>query len=183
MGQDKATLEHSGQMLWQQVAKRLAPQVGQLVMSTSAAQSSLSFAPHLCIEDEQAATGPLGGIYSALASPFGQAYEWFVFSSCDTPLQPPDWVAQLTAACRGQKGIYYIQQQGQPHYLHALWHNSLLAPLRAFMQADGRAVYGFYAQIKAQAVDYRPATAPPIDPFTNLNAPADLARLAYLSSL
>ncbi|HMW72817.1 MAG TPA: molybdenum cofactor guanylyltransferase [Cellvibrionaceae bacterium] len=177
MGQDKATLCCDGQMLWQQVAKRLAPQVGQLLVSTSARQAALSFAPYPCVVDGQVAAGPLGGISSALASPLVDGFDWVVFSSCDTPLQPTDWVAALAAARAGNRGISYIRYQGQAHYLHALWHRSLLKPLEEFLQAGGRAVHRFYAQVQAQPVDYAPLAAPPIDPFSNLNSPADLARI------
>ena len=179
MGADKALLVHAGQPLWQQVAERLAPQVGRVVISTSAAQSSLNFAPHSCVVDDQAANGPLGGIYSVLASPLTTEYEWVVFSSCDTPMQPMDWVAKLTSAQNGNPGIYYIQHQGQAHYLHALWHRNLLAPLMDFLQAGGRAVHRFYAQTQAQPVDYPLVAASLTDPFINLNAPADLARIKH----
>lgn len=177
MGQDKATLRLDGQMLWHQVAKRLAPQVGQLMVSTSASQASLSFAPYPCVVDGQAAAGPLGGVCAALASKAAQEFSWIVYSSCDTPLQPMDWVATLWSKAAGTQGIYYIRHLGQAHYLHALWHRSQLKPLEDFLQAGGRAVHRFYAQADAQPVDYAQASALPIDPFSNLNSPDDLVRI------
>ena len=177
MGVDKATLSHRGCALWQRVAERLEPQVGQLVISTSAAQTPLSFAPMPCIIDSQADCGPLAGITSALTSPAWLEYDWLVFSSCDTPQQPMDWVSVLIEASGGNAGIYYIRHQGQPHYLHALWHRNLLAPLSEYIQQGGRAVRAFYAQNQALPVDF--VAVNQHDPFLNLNTPEDIARLNH----
>lgn len=179
MGADKASLTLAGKPLWQHAAERLAPQLSQLIMSTSASQPSINFAPFACVVDEQAATGPLGGIHSALASPLAKAFDWFIISSCDTPLQPLDWVNHLSNASCGTPGIYYLRYQAQPHYLHALWHRSALGPLGDFVQQGGRAVRGFYAQQNAQAIDYAAAAPLSLNPFSNLNTPEDLARLQH----
>lgn len=174
---DKATLSHHGRALWQQVAARLGPQVGQLVISTSTAQAPLTFAPLPCIIDTQADCGPLAGMASALSSPSWLEFDWLVFSSCDTPQQPVDWVGALIEASGGNGGIYYICHQGQPHYLHSLWHRSLLLPLSEFLQQGGRAVRAFYAQNQALPVDF--VAVNQHDPFLNLNTPEDLARLNH----
>jgi molybdopterin-guanine dinucleotide biosynthesis protein A len=180
MGSDKALLEHAGGRLWQQVAARLSPQVERVLISTSTAQSSLNFAPYDCIQDGQSALGPLGGIASVLTSSHAAPFEWLVVSSCDTPLQPLDWVAHLTSAAAGKQGIYYIQHNGQCHYLQALWHRCYCELLVQFLYNGGRAVRQFYAGCSAQAVNYAPSKGP--DPFTNLNSPADIAQLARLTA-
>ncbi|HEY6527958.1 MAG TPA: molybdenum cofactor guanylyltransferase [Cellvibrionaceae bacterium] len=183
MGVDKATLSYSGRALWQQAAQALAPQVTQLAISIAPSQQPDVFAPLPCIVDTLVDAGPLAGIASAAASSLGRDYQWLVFTSCDTPLQPRDWVEQLMSACGGNPGIYYICHQGQHHYLHALWHRSLLAPLEDFLHSGGRALKAFYAQVNAQSVHYSvpnlPSDSYQPDPFLNLNTPEDFARLNH----
>jgi molybdenum cofactor guanylyltransferase len=176
MGVDKATVQMASLTLWQHVAARLAPQVGELLISISNSQNAKAFAPFACVADAQADSGPLAGMLSVLASPQAQPYEWLVFSSCDTPLQPRDWVAKLQHASAGKPGIYYMQHQAQGHYLHSLWHRSIMAPLHDFLQTGERAVKAFYLQNQAQAISY----SAPEDPFMNINTPADLARLTHV---
>lgn len=179
MGVDKATLPYAGRALWHQIAERLAPQVAQLAISVSATQPPQVFAPVPCIEDTQFNCGPLAGIASSFESPAWQTFEWLVFSSCDTPLQPYDWVQHLLNAAEGRAGIYYIRSQGQHHYLHALWHRSMLANLTEFLLTGERAVRAFYAQNNALPVDYATAHPCQADPFLNLNTPEDLTRLNH----
>jgi molybdenum cofactor guanylyltransferase len=182
MGVDKATLNYSGSALWQLIAQRFAPQVDQLAISIAPSQHPSIFAPAPCIIDTQADCGPLVGIESAFTSSLGRDYQWLAFTSCDTPLQPSNWVEHLTLASGGEAGIYYICHQGKHHYLHALWHRSLLAPMTDFLRSGGRALRAFYSQANAQSVDYlapNPNADSHPDPFLNLNSPEDFARLNH----
>ena len=175
MGTDKALTHLSGLPLWQQVAARLEPQVAQLTLSLSPQQASQYFAPYPCIYDAQPHQGPLHAIAQVLATKDWAAWEWVVFSSCDTPIQPSNWVDVLSRASLHQPGIFYIHCQNQAQYLHSLWHRSLAAPLAGYLAQGHKAVKHFYAQVHAQAVEYSCAT----DPFINLNTPAELSQLRH----
>lgn len=173
MGVDKATLSHRGRAPGSGLPT-LEPQVGQLVISASALNSAqlCTHALHYRLPNRLRPLSRNGA--SALASPAWLEYDWLVFSSCDTPQQPVDWVSVLLEASGGNAGIYYIRHQGQPHYLHALWHRNLLAPLSKYLQQGGRAVRAFYAQNQALPVDYAAAKPNQPDPFINLNTPEGL---------
>lgn len=175
MGTDKATIVLSGSMLWQRVAQRLEPQVKQLIISTATSQDINIFAPYPCITDSQISPGPLPAITALLQAPSWRDYEWWIISSCDTPIQPLDWVEHLVNAAGNEAGIYFIRCNGQEHYLHALWHRTVLNSLLEFSQSGGCAVRDFYSRVAARAVEYPVTKRGTTDPFYNINTPEQLA--------
>lgn len=179
MGADKATILLSGNMLWRHVAQRLEPQVAKLIVSIAKSQDNRIFAPYSFVTDQQTSPGPLPAIAQLLQAQSWREYNWWIISSCDTPLQPLDWVEQLVQAA-DEPGIYFIRCNGQEHYLHALWHRKELASLLEFCQSGGAAVRAFYQLVGAQAVDYPLAESEKCDPFYNINSPDQLALITHV---
>jgi molybdopterin-guanine dinucleotide biosynthesis protein A len=175
MGADKASTMLSDAMLWNHVAQRLEDQVGQIIISAAQSQDPTIFAPLPCLIDSELNPGPLPAIAQLLQEPNWQAYEWWVFTPCDTPLIPRDWVQQLVKQAGLTPGIYFVRYAGQDHYLHALWHRQMLATLVAFIHSGGAAVGAFYRLVGAHGIDYCAASSTATDPFFNINTPQQLA--------
>lgn len=158
-GSDKALAMLDGRRLIDRVADDLLVQVDAVVICGRAAHNE-----HLCLPDRPAPDlGPLGGLNAALRHARDHGYRAVVSVPCDMPGLPADLVVRLCAA-------------GAPAVVDALpviglWPAALADLLAAHLAAtDDRAVRRWAALAGAAVV--------PIDGLDNINAPADLHRLA-----
>ena len=114
--------------------------------------------------------GPLAGVLAGLDWAAGLHADALLTVPGDTPLIPAGLADVLSPppACAASRG--------QPHHLIALWPVSARHALRVWLSAPGpRDVARFAASLYMRVVDF-PAEA--WDPFTNVNTPTDLQRLA-----
>lgn len=164
------------------VVARATPQVSRLLLSADNDPRYAALGLPVVTDDVQeqdgSGAGPLAGILAALDWIATQAPDarWLASFAVDTPLVPHDMVARLQAVAeRDDAEIACARSAGRLHPLQALWSLTLRAPLRGALTEGERAAHRFAATRRLAVVDF---PAEPFDPFTNVNTPADLERLA-----
>jgi molybdopterin-guanine dinucleotide biosynthesis protein A len=196
--QDKGLVELRGEPMVAHIARRLAPQVGRLIISANRHPERYAQYGDVVADGEHdlgAWQGPLVGIATALqrldaagaaaaafpadaslavtAQPARPASEWLVVAPCDTPFLPADLAARLIgAAAAAGAPMAYAAANGQRHSACMALRTSLLNTLREYLRAGDRKV-GLW-QARAGAVEANFDDAPP-HAFMNVNTPEDLA--------
>ena len=123
--------------------------------------------------------GPLAGILTG--------FDWMrrdqsdcthlLSMATDAPFLPPDLLARLAAAVRGDVDIAQAMSNGRRHPVFALWSRAVADDLRqALVDEHIRKIDDFTARHRCVTVDL---SAEP-DPFMNLNRPEDFAAAEIL---
>ncbi|MDN2567663.1 molybdenum cofactor guanylyltransferase MobA [Aquibium sp. A9E412] len=174
-GGDKALLRLAGRPLVEHVQARLAPQVAALALNANGDPARFAATGLPVIADTlPGRPGPLAGVLAGMlwartALPGATA---LATAPVDCPFLPGDLVARLAAAA-APGTIALARSAGRRHPVAALWPLALADDLAAFLAA-GHARVGAFAGTRhpAVAVDFADGG---IDPFFNVNTPADLA--------
>lgn len=171
--QDKGLVQLHGQPMVAHVARRLAPQVGRLIISANRHQARYAQYGQVVEDGEPelgAFQGPLLGIAAGLAA--AAQDDWLVVVPCDTPFLPADLAARLIGAAESARApLAYAAANGQRHSACMAVRTALLSDLRAYLRGGDRKV-GLW-QARAGGVEARFDDAP--DAFMNVNTPEELA--------
>lgn len=171
--QDKGLVLLHGQPMVAHVARRLAPQVGRLIISANRHQAQYAQYGQVVEDGEPelgAFQGPLLGIAAGLAA--AAQDDWLVVVPCDTPFLPADLAARLIGSAESaQAPLAYAAANGQRHSACMAVRTALLPDLRAYLRGGDRKV-GLW-QARAGGVEARFDDAP--DAFMNVNTPEELA--------
>ncbi|WP_424625141.1 molybdenum cofactor guanylyltransferase MobA [Achromobacter marplatensis] len=171
--QDKGLVLLHGQPMVAHVARRLAPQVGRLIISANRHQARYAQYGQVVEDGEPelgAFQGPLLGIAAGLAA--AAQDDWLVVVPCDTPFLPADLAARLIGAAESARApLAYAAANGQRHSACMAVRTALLSDLRAYLRGGDRKV-GLW-QARAGGVEARFDDAP--DAFMNVNTPEELA--------
>lgn len=129
--------------------------------------------------------GPLAGMLAAMTWAAAAGYRAVVTVAADTPFLPPDLVARLSAAACAPSppGLLpaIAATRGRMHPVCGLWPVALHAPLRDALIAGTRRA-GDWAAAQGAVVVPFPVGA--VDPFFNINTPADLVQAqAHLATI
>ncbi len=169
-GQDKGLILLANTPLWQHVYQRLAPQVGQVVISANRNLSQYQRSGLPVITDNLPDyPGPLAGVLTALD--YGDN-SWYFFCACDTPGIPEDMVMKLWQS-KGDSPVAWVHDGDRDHPTIALVHRSVRAALADYLQQGERRVMAFFRQQQGVAVKlagYSPKA------FSNINSPEDIAQ-------
>lgn len=95
----------------------------------------------------------------------------------DSPFFPLDLVPRLAQAIEGPNEIAIAASLSQDHPVFGLWPVSVAADLETWIVSDEkRRVRDFLARHQVRRVDFAAVETPigPLDPFFNINRPADL---------
>lgn len=175
-GGDKFLLPFAGGTLLGHVLDRVSPQVAHVAISANCDPALLGrFAlPVLADPPDARAAGPLSGVLAGMgwAAGLSPAMSHLLTAASDTPFLPSDLATRLGRAATPGR-IVIAGSQGRSHPVFGLWPLSLEAPLRAFLQAGGNRVMEFVMARGHSVVDFAPAGG--VDPFFNVNTPADFA--------
>ncbi|MFW5834715.1 MAG: molybdenum cofactor guanylyltransferase MobA [Pseudomonadota bacterium] len=175
-GHDKAFVELGGRPLLDWVCRAIRPQCDRLLIGANGDPARFAEFPLPVVPDVIAGQpGPLAGILSGLVWLRAQApaTRWLLTVPVDTPFLPADLVARLHAArAAAQRPLARACSGSRAHHVVGLWSVDLVDDLaRALGEHDVR-------RVEAWAAAHRPAEAVfdtwPIDPFCNVNTPADL---------
>ncbi|MEA1673881.1 molybdenum cofactor guanylyltransferase MobA [Nitrospirillum sp. BR 11163] len=170
---DKARLLLAGRPLLAHVRDRLGPQVATVVLNANGDPARYRDQGLPVLADSVAGhPGPLAGVLAGLdhAARNG-AYTHVLSVPADCPFLPRDLAARLAAATAPER-VACATSAGQRHPVVALWPVGLAARLRqALVEEDLRKVGAFLARQPLALVDF---PVRPIDPFFNVNTPADL---------
>lgn len=171
-GGDKALRLLAGQPMLTHVVARLAPQVAGLVLSANGDPARFEpFGLLVLPDDTPDHPGPLAGILAGLDHAAARGHRWLVSVPADAPFLPSDLVDTLQRALHGSRaGMAIAASGGRSHPVVGLWPVTMRDRLRAALAAGER-------RVTAVTADAAVATWPdtPIDPFLNINTPADLA--------
>ena len=166
-GQDKGLVPLNGKPLYQHVLERLRPQVDIVMINANRNIDRYQLSGCRVVQDVLADyPGPLAGIYSTLREIEG---EWAVFSACDTPAIPLNFVERLVQQ-RGDAPAVWVRSQTRDHPTLALIHRDLSAPLGEYLQAGERRLMQFLRAQGGKAVLLDDDESL----FLNVNTPDDL---------
>ncbi|MES4615171.1 MAG: molybdenum cofactor guanylyltransferase MobA [Ewingella sp.] len=166
MGQDKGTIRAAGKMLFEHIAERLRPMVGDIVINSN--QNPRVYGQHFTVIPDitQDYAGPLAGMLAGLKAVNTQ---WALFVPCDVPSFPRDLAEQFTAhSC--QHSAVYARDVSRDHPTLCLLDKRIIPELESYLAKGERKVMFFFKQINALPVIFDDPKA-----FANLNTPADVA--------
>lgn len=150
-GKDKGLVMFNGLPLYQQVLRRLAPQVSRVVISANRNQDQYRQSGCTVLSDSMADfPGPLAGVLTALEH---SQSTWLISVPCDVPFIPADLVSTLWQG-KGDARVAYLDDGERSHPTLALWHRDLLPQLYTFLQQGERKLMLFMQQAGAQRIIY-----------------------------
>jgi molybdenum cofactor guanylyltransferase len=174
-GLDKGLQMHDGAALALRVLRRLAPQVGQVVINANRNVASYEAMGVAVVSDSLPdQPGPLAGFLAGLEQ---CTAPYLVTVPCDVPLLPLDLVARLQAALaadRAELAMAATREGGdvrlQPTF--CLMRVGVVESLRRFLAGGERKVAAWTATLSSTVVVFDDLAA-----FANVNTLADLRAL------
>jgi molybdenum cofactor guanylyltransferase len=181
-GADKGLLLLAGRPMLARAIERLRPQCAALAISANGdAARFAAFGLPVLADDPQDFAGPLAGVLAGLAhcARSGAAMTHVATLPADAPFAPHDFVARLHEARRASgAAIAVAASGGRTHHVAALWPVALASDLRRALALEGlRKVEDFAARFPLALAEW---PCEPVDPFFNVNSPADLGRAEAL---
>ncbi len=184
-GREKSLIELEGRPLAVHVAERLSPQVDQLVINANGDPARFRNLGLPVIADTIPGNrGPLAGIAAAIgwARVNHPGASHVLSMPADTPFFPENLRARLEAALSSAQAIAIARSHGRLHGACGLWpvaaENRILGAL-----AEGRnKVMDLVEAGDWVAVDFAAEENTGIDPFFNINTPADLQHAQSLAA-
>jgi molybdopterin-guanine dinucleotide biosynthesis protein A len=180
MGSDKAAVMLGGRPLLSRIIDRLAPQAAGVCVNSNII-ARLDFAPGVAVfaDTVPGHAGPMAGVLAAMrhTAECFPAASHVVTVPTDTPFVPRDLVDRLQVAITEPAQIAVAYSAGIMHPVFALWPLSLADELEHWLLTDEkRRVRSFIESHGMAAVDFPviDTAAGSIDPFFNINTPADL---------
>jgi len=180
--QDKGLVDLNGEPMVAHVARRLAPQVGRVIISANRHLDRYAQYGRVVADGEPelgAFQGPLVGIAAGLTAAAAEHDDWLVVTPCDTPFLPDDLAARLIAAAASADApLAHAVAGGQHHSACMALRTTLLPALLEYLRAGDRKV-GLW-QARMGGVEARFDDTP--DAFMNVNTAEELAAAAQYAS-
>lgn len=165
-GVDKGLLELDGSPMVMHLARTLAPQVREILLSANRSHPQyrgLGFVP---LPDQRADfAGPLAGIETAFAE---LDTPYLVVCPCDTPHIPGNYASRLFDSL-GDGDACFARSDVRDHYLHLLVRRQAASTLTDYLDGGGRSVRGWLDQLDARSTVFPEAE------LRNINTPDALA--------
>lgn len=178
-GGDKGLRVLAGQPMLAHVLARVRPQVQAVALSANGDPARFSAWGLPVLPDAEAA-GPLAGVLAGMrwaAAAYPDA-ALLLSVPTDTPLLPFDLAARLQAArLAAGTPVACAASRGRRHPVVALWPVALAGTLADMLAGGMRGVERFASAQGLAAAEF---PADPVDPFINVNDPAELAAAAAL---
>jgi molybdopterin-guanine dinucleotide biosynthesis protein A len=135
------------------VLRRLAPQVGEVLINANRNRDAYATFGHRVVEDRIGGfAGPLAGLHTGLSE---AKYERVAFVPCDTPFLPEDLVPRLLAPLANESVDLSVAKTGtQAHPVICVARKRLLPHLAAFLDNGGRKVDAWYATLNVTEVAF-----------------------------
>jgi len=181
-GRDKARIRVGSTTILERVIACLAPQCSRLIVNGDAAQFA-DTGLTIVADSVPDHAGPLAGVLAGLdwAATHLPKLEWLVSVPSDCPFLPRDLVARLhNARIEAGAPLACASSAHRRHPLAALWQVSLREDLRQALVNEGVHKVEIWTGRHGIAVAEWPTT--PVDPFFNVNTPADAAEADRLAA-
>jgi molybdopterin-guanine dinucleotide biosynthesis protein A len=181
---DKPLVELDGRPLLAHIIDRVKGQVARLALNANGGPERFSRFGLTVVPDEiTGGQGPLAGLHAGLAFAEREAGPdvWIATVPGDTPFLPENLVARLSAAATGSRPAI-ATSSGQRHPTIGLWPASLKSEV-ADAIAGGELSADRFAAAQAAvevAFPFGDSGSQRLDPFFNINTPADLERAAAI---
>lgn len=188
-GREKALLDIGGKPMLLHVLSRLRPQVGRIVVNANGDPARFSgYCLPVVPDSIEGYAGPLAGLHAGIAWARRETPEAKFIASVpvDCPFLPLDLVSRLKAALIAADAPCAIAaSDGERHPVAGLWRVELLEALAESLKQNIRALHRFADAHGCAVADFAPVDvgSAKVDPFFNVNAPADLekARVLFLA--
>ena len=168
-GVDKGLSLLDGEPLVEHIIRRLAPQVGQLIINAN--QNHDIYAGFGCPVVGDRITGyagPLAGLEAGLAA---CTTPYLLTVPCDSPLLPADLVSRLAACLTAHKASIAVARTGeQLHPVFSLIRSDELPELQAFINAGGRRMEAWLRRLCWAPCPFDDCP----EAFANINTPDEL---------
>lgn len=170
-GADKGLELFNGRPLIAWALERLAPQVGEVLISANRNLARYAqFGPRVVPDVLAGQAGPLAGLHRGLMEASGAVA---VTVPCDAPSFPADLVSRLAVPLRDPHvDLAFARSGGRIQPVFCMARTSLLPQLTAFIEEGGRKVESWFATLHSAAVDFGSDAD-----FLNVNSPEELRRL------
>jgi molybdenum cofactor guanylyltransferase len=181
-GQDKSRIRVGTTTILERVMACLAPQCVRLIVNGDAARFA-DTGLAVVADSVPDHAGPLAGILAALdwSATHLPKVEWVASAPSDCPFLPRDLLARLhLARMSAARPLACASSANRLHPLAALWRVGLREDLRRALINEGVHKVETWAARHGPAVAEWPTT--PVDPFFNVNTPADAAEADRLSA-
>jgi molybdopterin-guanine dinucleotide biosynthesis protein A len=189
-GADKALVTIAGRSLLARVIERINPQVERLVLSANGDPARFSKFGIPVVPDTIDGIGPLAGLHAGMRwSEKNLPEARFVASvAADMPFIPADLVARLAEGCgRDENTVALSASPAGTHPMCGLWPVALADGLERLLRS-GKAttVLAFADRFMRLNVPFDDIALPngeTVDPFFNVNTPADAERAEELATI
>jgi len=186
-GGDKGFLDLGGKPVLAHVIDRLRPQVGTLVVNSNTDPASFAqFGLPVVSDATPDFAGPLAGLLAGLRWTVSNvpAARWVLSVSNDAPFLPPDLVQRLLEAVSDGRSAAVASSNGRKHHVIGLWSVALADDLASAMDGGLRKAADFVARQGAASVTFPLLKVGDrsVDPFFNVNTPADLELAREISA-
>lgn len=167
-GEDKGLVLLDGQPMVVHVARRLRPQVGEVLISANRNQERYAALGYRVVPDLLANyQGPLAGMASALQA---ATTPFVVTVPCDSPLFGTDLASRLAQALAREEADIAVAYDGErEHPVFLLLKRSLLPSLRDFLNAGERKIDRWFLRHRVARADFSDCP----EAFVNVNDPEE----------
>lgn len=171
---DKGLQLLKGEPMALHVLRRLAPQVGPVIINANRNLDAYTgFRVQVVSDEIDGFAGPLAGLHAGLRH---CRTPYLTSAPCDSPFLPEDLVARLSTALEQQQADLAMAVTGdgetrQEHPVFCLTKTSLLASLTDFLKSGGRKPVIWFASLRLAQVHFENEAA-----FDNINTVDELTR-------
>ena len=166
-GVDKGLQPWRGRPLVDHALARLAPQVGEVLISANRNAADYAARGARVLADASGDfPGPLAGILAGLRA---ASTPWLAVVPCDSPRLPADLFARLAAGLGDAPGA--VVERGRLEPVCCLLSTALADDLAGYLAEGGRKVEGWVSRHAVPVRFDRPEDA---EAFANVNTPEDL---------
>jgi molybdopterin-guanine dinucleotide biosynthesis protein A len=182
-GGDKALLKIGNATILDRVLERFTPQCSRVILNANGDPSRFAFTGLPVVADNVPDfAGPLAGVLAGLDWAAAHMPDIAVVASVpgDCPFLPRDLVARLAAARAADQTPLACARSGEwRHPVVGLWPVALRADLRRALTDEGLHKIEMWTARHGVAIADWPNE--PVDPFFNVNTPADAAEAGRLA--
>ena len=182
-GGDKGLLRVGGRPILSRVLERLSECPATILNVNGDPDRFATFGLPVVADSVAGFAGPLAGVLAGLdwAAAHRPDLDHVLSAPADCPFLPADLIVRLhTAARDAGRPLACAASGGRRHPVVALWPVTLRDDLRRAVSGEGLHKVGVFLDRHGAAVAEWPDA--PVDPFLNVNTPADLSRADALAA-